>query len=109
MASLSAAILAFVSVGDPLVATLLLVPLGLALAAPGSVLVVMGQEYLPNRIGTASGVTMGLAVSMGGIFAPVLGAIADQSGVRTVIGLLVFVPLAAVAFAAALPNRRVTV
>lgn len=108
MVSLSAAILAFVSARDPLVATLLLVPLGLALSAPGSVMVVMGQEYLPNRVGTASGVTLGLAVSVGGLVAPLLGAIADQSGVRTVIGLLVFVPLAAVAFAAALPNRRVT-
>ena len=39
----------------------LLVPIGLALFAPFSVMTVMGQEYLPGRVGTASGVTVGLA------------------------------------------------
>ena len=37
---------------------LLLVPIGFVLYVPFSVLVVMGQEYLPNRVGTASGVTL---------------------------------------------------
>ena len=43
---------------DPRVATALLVPVSLALYLPFSVLVVMGQEYLPNHVGTASGVTV---------------------------------------------------
>jgi hypothetical protein len=48
-------------------ATLLLIPIGIALYVPFSPMVVMGQKYLPNRIGLASGVTLGLAVSVGGI------------------------------------------
>ncbi len=43
-------LMAFVSVHDILLATLLLIPMGLALNAPSSVTVVMGQEYLPNRV-----------------------------------------------------------
>ena len=34
-----------------------------------SVTVVMGQEYLPRRLGLASGVTLGLAIGVGGIAA----------------------------------------
>ena len=41
----------------------------------------LGQEFLPNRMGLASGVTLGLAVSLGGAFSPVMGAIADAHGV----------------------------
>ena len=43
---------------------------------PTSVLVVLGQEYLPHRVGMASGVTLGLAVSVGGMCAPLLGRLA---------------------------------
>ena len=38
-----------------------------------SVSVVMGQEYLPSRLGIASGVTLGLAIGIGGVVAAVLG------------------------------------
>ena len=58
-----------------------MLPLGASLSMSYSPLVVLGQQYLPNRVGFASGVTLGLAVSVGGIFAPVLGSIADQFGV----------------------------
>jgi FSR family fosmidomycin resistance protein-like MFS transporter len=40
---------------------------GLALFTPFAAAVTLGQDYLPNRIGTASGVTLGLAVSIGGL------------------------------------------
>jgi FSR family fosmidomycin resistance protein-like MFS transporter len=106
MAVLGVMLAAFVSVRDPLVATLLLVPIGMALFAPGSVMVVMGQEYLPNRIGTASGVTQGLALSMGGLAAPLLGQIADLNGIPAVLTLLAFVPLVAIAFGATLPSGK---
>ena len=45
----------------------LLVPLAVFIFMPTSVLVVLGQEYLPQRVGMASGVTLGLAVSVGGM------------------------------------------
>ena len=94
----------FVSIHDVALLTALLVPLGMTLNASSSVMVVMGQEYLPNRIGTASGVTMGLAVSVGGFAAPFLGHVADSSGIPAVFNLLVFLPLLAIAFAATLPR-----
>ncbi|HQR68932.1 MAG TPA: MFS transporter, partial [Thermoanaerobaculia bacterium] len=66
---------------DVRLAAALLVPVGIALYVPFSVVVVMSQEYLPNRLGTASGATLGLAVTAGGIAAPFLGKLADHQGV----------------------------
>jgi FSR family fosmidomycin resistance protein-like MFS transporter len=86
-------------------ALLLLVPIGLALFAPFSVMTVLGQEYLPGRVGTASGVTVGLAMSLGGLAAPILGRIADLHGVRAALAALVFVPLVGAAIAFTLPKE----
>src|SRR6266542_6568539 len=41
-----------------------------------------GKDYLPSRPGTATGVTLGLAVSIGGLFAPVLGAFLPDPAAR---------------------------
>jgi FSR family fosmidomycin resistance protein-like MFS transporter len=70
----------FTVVNNVTLATLLLIPIGMALFAPHSPMTVLGQKYLPNRIGFASGVTLGLAVSVGGIVAPILGWFADNYG-----------------------------
>jgi FSR family fosmidomycin resistance protein-like MFS transporter len=91
-----------------LTALLLLIPLGLALFAPFSVMVVMGQEYLPNSVGTASGVTLGLAVTIGGITAPVFGHVADLYGIHiAIIGLALF-PLLGTILALTLPRPSLT-
>lgn len=76
-------------------ATLLLIPVGLALFAPYSPMVVLGQKYLPNRIGLASGVTLGLAVSAGGITVPLLGWLADNHGVVAALWSVIAVATAA--------------
>lgn len=68
---------------------------GLGLYIPFAVQTTLGQEYLPNRLGTASGVTIGLAVSVGGMFAPVLGWLADAHGIRAVLVALLIPPVAA--------------
>jgi FSR family fosmidomycin resistance protein-like MFS transporter len=94
--------LAFAS--SPAGAFALLVPLGVALFMPSSVMVVLGQEYLPNRIGTASGVTLGLAISIGGLAAPALGAIGDHFGLRTLLFVLAGLIVVAILFALTLPR-----
>jgi len=42
--------------------------------------VALGQAYLPNHLGFASGISFGVAVSMGGLATSGLGAIADTWG-----------------------------
>jgi FSR family fosmidomycin resistance protein-like MFS transporter len=66
-----------------------LVPLGMILFAPFSAMVVLGQEYLPNRVAMASGVTMGLAGTIGGLAAPLLGSLADHRGMQASFWVLV--------------------
>lgn len=72
---------------------------------PFSVQTTLGHEYLPQHIGTASGVTIGLSVSAGGAFAPVLGLIADSYGPRQ--ALLALVTLPALALLISLRLREV--
>jgi FSR family fosmidomycin resistance protein-like MFS transporter len=59
----------------------LLAPFALVFYAPFSAMVVLGQQYLPNRVGLSSGVTLGLSVSAGGVMAPLLGKLADAHGI----------------------------
>jgi FSR family fosmidomycin resistance protein-like MFS transporter len=95
----------FVATSSRTAALFLMVPIGLALYAPFSVMTVMGQEYLPGRVGTASGLTIGLAVTLGGLAAPLLGRFADLHGVKAAVSLLVLVPLAGALAALTLPRE----
>ncbi|MFE1100256.1 MFS transporter [Nocardiopsis alba] len=54
----------------------------LVLYVPFSLHVTLGQDYLPRRMGTANGVTLGLAVSAGGLASPAIGALADEVGLQ---------------------------
>ena len=56
-------------------------------------MVVLGQKYLPHNLGFASGVTLGLSVSMGGLTAPLVGRFADIHGLLAAFQLLAFLPL----------------
>ncbi|WP_406104308.1 MFS transporter [Micromonospora globbae] len=62
------------------------------LYVPFSLQVTLGQDYLPSRVGTASGITLGLAVSVGGLVSPVVGRVADATSLRTALALLVVMP-----------------
>lgn len=79
---------------------------GVALNLPFAVLVKLGQDYLPTRPGTAAGVTLGLAVSVGGLLAPVLGLVADAHGPRGALAALCVVPPIALALGLMLPEPR---
>jgi len=65
---------------------------GFLLISSFSVTVVMGQMILRNRLGVASGLTMGFVIGMGGIGAGLLGIVADSWGVMTVLKLIVYMP-----------------
>ena len=54
--------------------------LGFAWFMPFAVQLVLGQDYLPSRPGTASGVTLGFSVTAAGLFTPIVGSIADAYG-----------------------------
>ncbi len=83
---------------------LLLVLVGAMVVASYTVTVVMGQEYLPSRVGVASGVTLGLAIGMGGVGASVLGIVADRFSLDTVMAIVAALPLAALALTLRLPK-----
>src|SRR5664280_367641 len=72
---------------------------GAAVYLPFSVFVMLGQDYLPNRIGTASGVTVGLAVSVGGLASPLLGVLADSASLRVALSALLVLPVLALLLA----------
>jgi MFS transporter, FSR family, fosmidomycin resistance protein len=63
------------------------------LYVPFSLQLTLGQDYLPNRIGTASGVTLGLTVSVGGVASPLIGTLADHTSLRTALAPLVLLPV----------------
>ncbi|WP_037320255.1 MFS transporter [Amycolatopsis orientalis] len=60
---------------------------------PFSLQITLSQDYLPRRVGTASGVTLGLTVSIGGLASPVIGTIADHTSLRTALIPLIVLPL----------------
>ena len=65
---------------DIWLATALLVPAAVSIFMPYSPIVVLGQTYLARNAGFASGVTLGLTTTLGGVFAPVIGWAADRWG-----------------------------
>ncbi len=66
-------------------------------------MVVMDQQYLPRHVGTAAGVTLGLAVSVGGMMTPVVGAAAEAIGLRAALLLPAGLPLLAAGITLTLP------
>jgi len=88
------------------VATFFVVFLGVALYLPFAVMITLGQDYLPNRIGTASGVTVGLPTTVGGLFAPALGALADHTSLALALGVVVIVPAIALVLAVPLKDPQ---
>ncbi|MEU9399987.1 MFS transporter [Streptomyces sp. NPDC048242] len=62
------------------------------LYVPFSLQVTLGQDYLPTRVGTAGGVTLGLTVSIGGLISPLLGRLADSTSLQTALTPLIAMP-----------------
>ncbi|MFI2612656.1 MFS transporter [Kitasatospora sp. NPDC018619] len=81
------------------------VAFGLAMFLPFAPQVTLAQDYLPTRPGTASGLTLGLAMSVGGLAAPLLGRLADAHGLRTALALVLGVLAVALGCALRLRDR----
>jgi FSR family fosmidomycin resistance protein-like MFS transporter len=77
---------------------------GAATIATFAVTIVMGQEYLPGRLGVSSGVTIGLSIGLGGIGAPLLGLIGNANGLTAVFETIATLPVLALALTLALPR-----
>jgi FSR family fosmidomycin resistance protein-like MFS transporter len=86
------------------VATVLLGAIGFVTIMSFSVTVVLGQEYLPHRLGIASGVMLGTAIGVGGLAAVLLGALADAAGLTAVMWTIAVLPVPALALALTLPR-----
>lgn len=71
---------------------ILLAMAGMALLASFSVTVVFAQELLPQHLGLASGLTLGLAFGAGGLGVGMSGLMADLLGLRASVWTLVLLP-----------------
>lgn len=79
----------------------------IVLYVPFSLHVTLGQDFLPAHMGTAGGVTLGLAVSFGGLASPAIGVLADNVGLEY--ALLPLIALPAVSFLVLLGMKDPTV
>jgi FSR family fosmidomycin resistance protein-like MFS transporter len=98
-------VLVFVLVGGILGAVALAL-IGACVVGTFGVTMVMGQEYMPRHIGTASGLVIGLSVGLGGVAAVALGRLADATSLRTALFVAAAAPILAVLLAALLPSGR---
>ncbi len=81
---------------------------GAATIATFAVTIVMGQEYLPGRLGVSAGVTIGLSIGLGGVGAPLLGLLADAHGLRAVFEAVAVLPVLGLALTLLLPRAGVS-
>jgi MFS transporter, FSR family, fosmidomycin resistance protein len=79
---------------------------GVCVIGTFGVTMVMSQEYLPRRIGMASGLAIGFSIGLGGIAAVGLGALADSIDLRSAMYAAAAAPVAGLVLAAMLPATR---
>jgi MFS transporter, FSR family, fosmidomycin resistance protein len=78
---------------DGLLRFVLLFITGACLTAAWPIIVVMIQEALPNNVGLASGLSLGTAYGAQAIVVQILGIVADQRGLGTVMMILALLPI----------------
>jgi FSR family fosmidomycin resistance protein-like MFS transporter len=79
---------------------------GASIISTFGVTIVMSQEYMPGRIGLASGLSIGLAIGLGGIFAVALGGLADSIDLEAAMLVTAAGPALGALVALALPPAR---
>ncbi|HEX9117298.1 MAG TPA: MFS transporter, partial [Anaerolineae bacterium] len=81
---------------------------GASLISASSLTVVMAQELLPDNVGLASGLTLGLGFGAGGLGAAALGALGDAHGIGATMQALAWLPVPLVLASLLLPGRTVS-
>lgn len=71
-----------------------MIPMAFGVFSQYGPITVLGQKYLAKNAGFASGITLGLGITLGGIVAPYVGHIADIYDVQT--ALMTLIPVGAV-------------
>jgi FSR family fosmidomycin resistance protein-like MFS transporter len=94
--------LVFILVGG-VPGTIALALVGTCVVGTFGVTMVMGQEYMPRHVGTASGLVIGLSVGLGGVAALALGGLADATTLRAALFVAAGAPVLASALAFLLP------
>ncbi len=95
-------------VGGP-VGSAALILSGAALVGTFGVSLVMAQEYMPSRVGLASGLSIGMAIGLGGIAAISLGAVADDVSIEAAVLITAIGPALGWLLTFALPKAKVRV
>jgi len=93
------------TLSGPYLGMVLLALVGAVTVGTFGVTVVMGQEYLPGRIGLAAGITMGLSIGLGGLGAPLLGLLADNVGLPVTMLVVAGLPVIGLILALTLPRK----
>lgn len=100
------ATIAIVLAPSPVVVIVATAVLGTSLFLPFAAQITLSHSYLPNRIGMASGVTLGLTLSLGGLVSPLLGSIADKASVQVVFVIVAALLVAGFALSFILKERE---
>jgi MFS transporter, FSR family, fosmidomycin resistance protein len=101
-ASVGPLLLVFVYVGG-IAGTIALMAIGVCVVGTFGVTMVLSQLYLPRHVGIASGLSIGLAMGIGGVAAVVLGAVADTIDLKTALTISAVAPALGVVFSLRLP------
>lgn len=83
--------------------------LGMSMFLPFAAQVTLAQDYLPRNPATASGITLGLALSVGGLVSPLFGMLSDARGLSVTFTAVLCVLGVATVLALRLRNRAVQV
>jgi FSR family fosmidomycin resistance protein-like MFS transporter len=95
-------IIVFIYVGG-VAGVVALMLVGVCVVGTFGVTMVLSQLYLPRHVGMASGLSVGLAMGVGGVAAVVLGAVADAVDLKAALTICAVAPAVGVLFCLKLP------
>jgi FSR family fosmidomycin resistance protein-like MFS transporter len=98
-------VIVFLEVGG-IIGTLALMVVGFCVVGTFGITIVLSQLYLPRHTGMASGLSVGLAMGIGGVAAVALGGIADSIDLETALVVAGCAPAIGVGLCLLLPSPR---